>query len=152
MKYFNITSSLWVSALLIQSLTSSTKKKHNPILIRDWNNREPWLCLFYLKAKSNKKKMNRRSIRKKKNWMRGCFFMNGTAANLSMYLCLILTQELVASTPSTKNWRGMIISIVVICSIIGLIVTAVIIISPKDQGPHQKGQFCHTFSNTEIMF
>jgi len=48
-------------------------------------------------------------------------------------------EELVASTPSTKNWRGMIISIVVICSIIGLIVTAVIIISPKDQGPHQKG-------------
>jgi len=49
------------------------------------------------------------------------------------------TQELVASTPSTKNWRGMIISIVVISSIIGLIITAVVIITPEDDGPHQKG-------------
>jgi len=48
-------------------------------------------------------------------------------------------EELVASTPSTKNWRGMIISIVVISSIIGLIITAVVIITPEDDGPHQKG-------------
>lgn len=50
-----------------------------------------------------------------------------------------MEQDLVASAPSRKNWRGMLIAIFVICFILGLIITAVILMTPSDDGPRVKG-------------
>lgn len=62
-----------------------------------------------------------------------------------------------ASAPSRKNWRGMLIAIFVICVILGLIITAVIFMTPPDDGPHVRGRNhldIHIFPQqmTEILY
>ena len=48
-------------------------------------------------------------------------------------------QELVAATPSQRNWKGIAIALLVIGGVIGLVALAVVIITPEDQGPRVKG-------------
>lgn len=47
--------------------------------------------------------------------------------------------ELVASAPSRKNWKGMLIAICVIVAILGCILASVIVMTPMDDGPRVKG-------------
>ena len=41
-------------------------------------------------------------------------------------------KELVASTPSVHNWKGIIIALVVITQVIGLVILAVFLMTPPD--------------------
>ena len=49
-------------------------------------------------------------------------------------------QELVAATPSTRNWKGIFISLGVILFVIGLVGISVAALTPKDPGPRVKGE------------
>lgn len=51
----------------------------------------------------------------------------------------VLLQELVASTPNVRNWRGMLIALLVIVAVLGLILFSIFLLSPPDQGPRVNG-------------
>lgn len=48
--------------------------------------------------------------------------------------------ELVSASPSQRNWRGILIALLVIVIVLALIVTSVILLTPPDEGPRVKGQ------------
>ncbi|CAL8070492.1 unnamed protein product [Orchesella dallaii] len=48
--------------------------------------------------------------------------------------------ELVAATPSQRNWKGIVISLLVICAVCGLIGFAIYLLRPPDDGPRVKGE------------
>lgn len=54
-----------------------------------------------------------------------------------MKMCLLaLFQELVATSASDRNWKGMFIATIVILAVLGLIVLSVILLTPpQDQSP-----------------
>ncbi|XP_059485201.1 inactive dipeptidyl peptidase 10-like isoform X3 [Neocloeon triangulifer] len=54
-------------------------------------------------------------------------------------LLLGRTRELVASTPNQRNWRGILIALLVIMAVLGLIVFSIVLLSPPDEGPRVKG-------------
>ncbi|XP_047736985.1 dipeptidyl aminopeptidase-like protein 6 [Hyalella azteca] len=47
--------------------------------------------------------------------------------------------ELGADEPEQRNWKGIIIAVLVICSVIGMIITSVMLLTPPDTGPRIKG-------------
>ncbi|XP_077283186.1 inactive dipeptidyl peptidase 10 [Arctopsyche grandis] len=49
-------------------------------------------------------------------------------------------EELVASTPSQRNWRGILIALVVIAAVLGLIVFSIALLSPAGEGGGPKGR------------
>ncbi|XP_064096888.1 inactive dipeptidyl peptidase 10-like isoform X4 [Macrobrachium nipponense] len=48
-------------------------------------------------------------------------------------------KELVASTPNQRNWRGILIALLVIGCVCGLILFSVVLLTPPDSGPRVKG-------------
>jgi len=42
--------------------------------------------------------------------------------------------------PEERNWKGIIIAVMVILMIIGMIITAVMFLTPPDTGPRIKGE------------
>ncbi|XP_075238106.1 dipeptidyl peptidase 4-like [Lycorma delicatula] len=48
-------------------------------------------------------------------------------------------EELVAVTPNERNWRGMLIALLVILAVLGLILFSIILLSPPDEGPRVQG-------------
>ena len=50
------------------------------------------------------------------------------------YFFSVIFQELVAATPSQRNWKGIAIALLVIGAVIGLVALAVVIITPEDEG------------------
>lgn len=67
----------------------------------------------------------------------------GTHFPLWMYLillCKLLPQELGADEPEERNWKGIIIAVLVICFVIGMIITSVMLLTPPDLGPRIKGE------------
>ncbi|XP_055300949.1 inactive dipeptidyl peptidase 10 isoform X4 [Sitodiplosis mosellana] len=49
-------------------------------------------------------------------------------------------EELVASSPSQRNWRGIFIALLVIAAVLGLIVFSIVLLSPEDEGSRIKGR------------
>ena len=49
-------------------------------------------------------------------------------------------QDLAVSTPNQRNWKGIIIAVLVICFVLGMIITSVLLLTPPDQGPRVKGE------------
>ncbi|XP_037959128.1 prolyl endopeptidase FAP [Teleopsis dalmanni] len=49
-------------------------------------------------------------------------------------------QMLVSSNPNQRNWRGILIAMLVIIIVLALIVTSVVLLTPPDEGPRVKGQ------------
>ncbi|XP_037042079.1 inactive dipeptidyl peptidase 10 [Bradysia coprophila] len=47
--------------------------------------------------------------------------------------------ELVSANPNQRNWRGILIALLVIVIVLALIVTSVILLTPPDEGPRVKG-------------
>lgn len=43
-------------------------------------------------------------------------------------------------TTSDRNWKGIIIAVIVIASILALIVTSIVLLTPPDEGPRVKGR------------
>lgn len=50
-----------------------------------------------------------------------------------------LFQELVSSNTNQRNWRGILIALLVIVVVLALIVTSVVLLTPPDEGPRVKG-------------
>lgn len=44
-----------------------------------------------------------------------------------------------ASTPNVRNWRGMLIALLVIVAVLGLILFSIVLLSPPDEGPRVTG-------------
>lgn len=51
-----------------------------------------------------------------------------------------MLQELVVSSPSERNWRGIFIALLVIVAVLGLIVLSIVLVSPPEEGPRLKGK------------
>ncbi|CAG7717855.1 unnamed protein product [Allacma fusca] len=49
-------------------------------------------------------------------------------------------EELVAATPSQRNWKGILIALLVICAVCGLILFSIYLLRPPDDGPRVKGR------------
>lgn len=49
-------------------------------------------------------------------------------------------EELVAANPSDKNWKGIVISIVVISMVLGSVALSVFILTPMEDGPRVRGE------------
>lgn len=45
-----------------------------------------------------------------------------------------------AATQPDRNWKGIIIAVLVIASVCALIVTSVVLLTPPDEGPRVKGR------------
>nr|CAD7459827.1 unnamed protein product [Timema tahoe] len=61
------------------------------------------------------------------------------------YAC---SQELVSSNTNQRNWRGILIALLVIVVVLALIVTSVVLLTPPDEGPRVKG---HRFKLQDIL-
>ncbi|XP_049288090.1 venom dipeptidyl peptidase 4 isoform X1 [Anopheles funestus] len=48
--------------------------------------------------------------------------------------------KLVSANPNQRNWRGILIALLVIIVVLALIVTSVVLLTPPDEGPRVKGQ------------
>ncbi|XP_030754520.1 inactive dipeptidyl peptidase 10 [Sitophilus oryzae] len=57
-------------------------------------------------------------------------------------------EELVVSSPSERNWRGIFIALLVIAAVLGLIVFSIVLVSPPEECPRSKG----TKPNLEDIF
>lgn len=52
-------------------------------------------------------------------------------STISLQFCFLIdSQELVASSPSERNWRGILIALLVIMAVLGLILFAIFLLSP----------------------
>lgn len=48
-------------------------------------------------------------------------------------------QELVVTSPNERNWRGIFIALLVIVAVLGLILFSIVLVSPPEEGPRNKG-------------
>lgn len=65
---------------------------------------------------------------------------------------LRLLQELVATSPAQRNWRGILIALLVIVAVLGLIMFSIVLLSPPDEGPRVRGDKFTLRDITENLF
>ncbi|CAG9131474.1 unnamed protein product [Plutella xylostella] len=51
-----------------------------------------------------------------------------------------MSRKLVVGTAQQRNWRGILIALLVIVAVLALIVTSVVLLTPPDEGPRVKGR------------
>ncbi|KAE8740716.1 hypothetical protein FOCC_FOCC013736 [Frankliniella occidentalis] len=61
-------------------------------------------------------------------------------------------RELVATSPAQRNWRGILIALLVIVAVLGLIMFSIVLLSPPDEGPRVRGDKFSLRDITEPMF
>ncbi|XP_041775477.1 inactive dipeptidyl peptidase 10, partial [Anopheles merus] len=57
-----------------------------------------------------------------------------------LFFSCFLPSQLVSANPNQRNWRGILIALLVIIVVLALIVTSVVLLTPPDEGPRVKGQ------------
>jgi hypothetical protein len=68
------------------------------------------------------------------------------------HLHFFVPQELVAATPTNRNYKGILIALIVICAVCGLILLAIHLLRPPDTGPRVKGRKIEIKDITEDKF
>ncbi|XP_034243089.1 LOW QUALITY PROTEIN: probable dipeptidyl-aminopeptidase B [Thrips palmi] len=61
-------------------------------------------------------------------------------------------EELVAASPAQRNWRGILIALLVIVAVLGLIMFSIVLLSPPDEGQRYKGEKLTLKDLTEDLF
>ncbi|KAK3914480.1 Dipeptidyl aminopeptidase-like protein 6 [Frankliniella fusca] len=61
-------------------------------------------------------------------------------------------RELVTTSPAQRNWRGILIALLVIVAVLGLIMFSIVLLSPPDEGPRVRGDKFSLRDITESMF
>ncbi|KAJ0171535.1 hypothetical protein K1T71_013085 [Dendrolimus kikuchii] len=65
-----------------------------------------------------------------------CFFHIHNSCNARSSVI----KKLVVGGPNQRNWRGILIALLVIVAVLALIVTSVVLLTPPDEGPRVKGR------------
>ena len=59
---------------------------------------------------------------------------------MNEFVFFFFLQDLNGSPPSERNWRGILIALLVIIAVLGLIICSIFLLSPPDEEPRVRGK------------